>query len=338
MVFRQRALVVMSGLLNMNNAPLIIAGSGRSGTTWVLDAIAESNDLRTIFEPLNPNAVPEAGRFANCYVRDDEHRMELKAVMDKIFSGNLKSLWANYRIRPERLRIKSNKPGTLVFSYKLLLLHYFKYRKANHYKGLIVKFIRANLMLGWLFKMYHPKIIFLMRHPGAVIASKMKLGGPNWSHESILKLYLEDEKLFSDYLFSYKDIIFKDLSPVTAHAIIWCIENMIPLQEAQKKHYCLVLYENLILNRQQEWRRIIDFLGLRGIPNKEVLIRPSQQVSMEMKEKTFDEKQIGRWMNSFSQNQLNGLDETLKIFDVPFYRAFDPIPIQSSTIGGKNAN
>ena len=37
------------------NDLLIIAGSGRSGTTWVLDAVAEANQLRTKFEPLGPD-------------------------------------------------------------------------------------------------------------------------------------------------------------------------------------------------------------------------------------------------------------------------------------------
>ena len=312
----------------MNNVPFIISGSGRSGTTWVLDAIAESNDLRTIFEPLNPNVVPGAGRFANCYIRDDENRPDLKAFMDRAFSGSLKSLWVNYRIRPERLRIKFNKPGALIFNYKLLMHHYFKYRKSNHHKGIIVKFIRANLMLGWIFRIYQPKIILLLRHPGAVAASKMQLGGPNWSYESILKFYMKDEKLCSDYLFNFKDVICKNLSPIAAHTIIWCIENMIPLQEAQKKNYCLVFYENLILNSQQEWRKIIDFFGLNSMPKKEMLIQPSQQVSLEMRKKIFDDKQINRWMKNFSHKQLTELDEMLKIFGVPFYRAFDPLPIE----------
>jgi Sulfotransferase family len=322
----------------MNNAPLIISGSGRSGTTWVLDAIAESNGLRTIFEPLNPGVVPEAGGFANRYIREDEHRPDLESFMDKTFSGNLKSLWANYRIRPDRLSIKCNNPGTLIFNYKLLVSHYFKYRKTSRHKGLIVKFIRANLMLGWIFRMYQPKILLLMRHPGAVAASKMQLGGANWSHESVLRVYMKDEKLFSDYLFNFRDILFKRLSPVAAHTIIWCIENMIPLQRAQKKNYCLVFYEDLILNRHLEWRKIIDFLGLSRIPDREMLIRPSQQVSTEMRNKTFDDQQIGRWMKSFDQSQLIELDEMLKIFDVPFYSAYDPLPTQINPIWGQNAN
>jgi hypothetical protein len=322
----------------MNNAPLIISGSGRSGTTWVLDAIAESNGLRTIFEPLKPGVVPEARGFANRYIRDDEHRPDLKSFMDNIFSGDFKSLWANYRIRPDRLSIKGNNPGVLVFNYKLLVNHYFKYRKTNRQKGLIVKFIRANLMLGWIFRVYQPKIILLLRHPGAVAASKMQLGGSNWSHESILKFYMEDEKLFSDYLYNFKDIIIKRLSPVAAHTIIWCIENMIPFQRMREKNFCLVFYEDLILNRHREWRRIIDFLGLNRVPDREMLIRPSQQVSTEMRNKTFDEQQIGRWMKSFDQSQLIELDEMLKIFDVPFYSAFDPLPTQINQIRGKHAN
>jgi hypothetical protein len=47
----------------------IIAGSGRSGTTWVLDALAEANALRPVFEPLHPLAIPQARPFAYRYYR-----------------------------------------------------------------------------------------------------------------------------------------------------------------------------------------------------------------------------------------------------------------------------
>ena len=52
----------------------LIAGSGRSGTTWVQDALAAANDLRPVFEPLHP-AVSEIGaRYAyRALSRNDEH-------------------------------------------------------------------------------------------------------------------------------------------------------------------------------------------------------------------------------------------------------------------------
>ena len=56
----------------MEKHPLIVAGSGRSGTTWVLDAIAETNNLRTIYEPLNPAGVPEARNYGNLYLSENE--------------------------------------------------------------------------------------------------------------------------------------------------------------------------------------------------------------------------------------------------------------------------
>ena len=82
-------------MTTMNNSPIIIAGSGRSGTTWVLDAIAGSNRLRTVFEPLHPAGVPEAKAFANKHVRDDADEPDLKLFMDKVFSGKLKGIWPN---------------------------------------------------------------------------------------------------------------------------------------------------------------------------------------------------------------------------------------------------
>ena len=163
----------------MNNAPIIIAGSGRSGTTWVLDAIANANNLRTIFEPLHPIGVPVAKPFANRYVRDDANEPELKFFMDKVFSGVFKSLWANYRVRPDRLHLTYHQSGSLrhklgflKHNYKKLAIHYCRYHKVK-FSNLIVKFTRANLMLGWLSKNYSAKILLIVRHPGAVVHSKI---------------------------------------------------------------------------------------------------------------------------------------------------------------------
>ena len=81
----------------------VIAGAGRSGTTWILDAIAEANQAKTIFEPLHPDGVSEAGRFCNRYVPEYSLNPALKGFMDNVFSGKLNSIWANYRMRPDRL-------------------------------------------------------------------------------------------------------------------------------------------------------------------------------------------------------------------------------------------
>ena len=322
--------------LCLKNAPIIIAGSGRSGTTWVLDAIAQANNLRTIFEPLNPAGVPSAKPLANLYVRDNEDCPELKRFMDKVFSGNLKSLWADYRIRPDRLRLNMHKAeplrqklGSLKYNYETLATNYLRYRKDKS-KSLAVKFIRANLMLGWLSANYQAKTLLVVRHPGAVIASKMRLGGPHWQYEPVLKQYCQDQKLVEDYLHKFKSTLARSLSPVEGHAVVWCIENALQPCNAEKSGQTVVFYENLFIDSDTEWRRIIKSLDLMHLPDKEILSQPSQQASTAMKSEIFDSGQFGRWMDDFSQKQLDELDAILKIFNVPFYTAAEPLPIRTT--------
>lgn len=322
--------------LSLKNAPIIIAGSGRSGTTWVLDAIARANNLRTIFEPLNPAGIPSARHLANRYVRDNEDCPELKLFMDRVFSGNLKSLWVNYRIRPERLRLNMHKSeslrqklGSLKHSYEMLATNYLKYHKDKS-RSLAVKFIRANLMLGWLGANYRAKTLLVVRHPGAVVASKISLGGPNWRYEPVLKQYCDDQKLVQDYLYKFQDTLARSLSPVEGHAVVWCIENALQTCNAERSGQTVVFYEDLFIDSKTEWRRIIESLDLMHLPDKEILSQPSQQVSKEMRGEKFDSRQLGRWMNDFSKKQLMELDGILKIFNVSFYDAFDPIPIRKT--------
>ena len=72
----------------MENNPLVIAGSGRSGTTWILDVLAEANNLRPVFEPLNPYGVNEARDFGNRYVRENANEPELKCFMERFLMVN----------------------------------------------------------------------------------------------------------------------------------------------------------------------------------------------------------------------------------------------------------
>lgn len=309
----------------MNSRPIIIAGSGRSGTTWVLDALAEANGLRTIFEPLNPAGVKESLNFGNQLVDENIQWPALKKYMDTVFSGDLKSLWADYRIRSDSLKL-NNDFRTLKVYYKKLCKNYFTYRKIKQRKNLIVKFIRANLMLGWLSKNITPKIVLIMRHPGAVISSKLALGGKGWSHEKVLKSYINDQNIFNRYSMQLKNLDYKNLSPVAGHTIIWCIENMIPLEDSVNNGYCVVFYEDLLANGEKEWECLIQYLGLISAPNVEMLTRPSQQVSNEMRNNKFDQSRIEKWMKKLSKEDLIEVDTVLKQFEVPCYNAYSSFP------------
>ena len=66
---------------------VIIAGSGRSGTTWIQDVLAEANQLRTVFEPLHPQGVSRARGLAYRYIEADEESPDLQHYFDDLLAG-----------------------------------------------------------------------------------------------------------------------------------------------------------------------------------------------------------------------------------------------------------
>ena len=325
----------------MESNPLIIAGSGRSGTTWVLDALAEANNLRTIFEPLNPDGVNEAWDFGNCYVREKAYEPELKCFLEKVFNGELNYLWPNTRFLPDKMRPSISQMTswdynyTLLSRYKKFLIRYFSYARKKKNRP-ITKFIRANLMLDWLAANFNPRIIFFVRHPGAVAASKIAAaktkGGAVWdfnrrNEQRILHKYKNDEQLRKDFLNQYYEIFSEKLSPVAGHTLLWCIENILPIYNQQKRKRYVFFYEDIVMNSEREFDRMVKILGLERKPGNSIVIRPSQQASQEMRNRLCEENQLTRWMKSFNQKQLGELDRILKYFKVTTYNAYEPMPV-----------
>jgi len=123
----------------LESNPLIIAGSGRSGTTWVLDVLAEANNLRPFFEPLNPDGVNEARNFGN-YVREKAYEPELKCFMEKVFTGKLNCLWPKTRIIPAEMPSSISQMTSWDYNYTLLsqytkiLIRYSNYARKKSFR------------------------------------------------------------------------------------------------------------------------------------------------------------------------------------------------------------
>ena len=326
--------------------PIVVAGSGRSGTTWILDSIAEANNLMPIFEPLHPIGVPYVAPYAHRYIRDDEHVPGLKFYMDRLFSGKQRSLWINYRVRPDRLRLKYaratcfnivNRPfqqyRKLLSQYMRLLRHIIKFTRHKP-DGFIIKFIRANLMLGWISKNYDAKILLIVRHPAAVVSSRLELinSSPlnDWGFEELLKQYGSDEKLYKDYLYRYGDIMHSRLNSIEVLTVLWCIENLLPIERAKKLGHCVVFYEDLIQEPDKQWKQIAQSLSLRVMPASEIYTQPSQQTWIHIDKGVFHKRQLSKWMKHLSKNQLCDIDKILNVFNTTIYNVSHPMPIKSN--------
>jgi hypothetical protein len=314
---------------------VLVFGSGRSGTTWVQDVLAEANGFGTLFEPLHPEAVRGARDFANLYLRPGEDAPALKGFMDQVMSGTLKSIWATLRARPDRLSPSAKNLG----SWKAIRYTKAAYVQASRRwwhnrrfagRPRIIKFIRANLMLEWLIREYGLKSALIVRHPCAVLSSVLRRSGPEWGAAAMTQLlnrYLGQPNLVEDRLLEVEDRLKSLRSVSEIHAAIWCIENGKLLADDNPNGVVLAHYEDLITNTSS-WQSLVDGLRLSVTPTDEALLRPSQQARYGMGSRASAEVQISSWQSQLTEKQKQEVRSVLDLFGVRAYSVNDPLPLK----------
>lgn len=309
----------------------IIAGSGRSGTTWVLDALAEANALRTVFEPLHPLAVPDARPYAYRYLRPHSQEVDAWAFFSDVFDGKRHSNWTNYRVRPDRLRLTAStfrSVSSLHAYYRRWRKLYRQYRRCAPAmeRRLLVKFIRANLMLGWIVEHFDARVGLVLRHPAAVVESRLRLEGEEWEPRAQLLHYLRQEELQQDYLFKYNQLLQGPLSLAEAHTVVWCIENQLALTQLTTSRTFVAYYEHLVADGTAAWQPLVQALALERVPEHDVLARPSQSAAKRAEAGTHGTADIARWTSALDPVTQRQIGRILDSMGVVVYSMDDPMP------------
>ena len=99
-------------------------------------------------------------------------------------------------------------------------------------------------------------IVLLLRHPCAVVASRLALG---WKDNLIETM--EQEELVEDFLLPMEAEIRAARDDFERHLFLWCIDNYVPLKQFGPGEIHLVFYENLLANPEEELRSLFGFLG-----------------------------------------------------------------------------
>jgi hypothetical protein len=210
---------------------ILVTGSARSGTTWLANILASQGKFRIMFEPFNPNLVPEYRKFNYFqYMRPEEYDQDLYEFCNQVFTGKIRNAWIDREIQ-----------------YLLP-------------QGRVIKCIRSTLMLRWL-DIQFPEVpkVFIVRHPCAVVLSRMKLG---WATDDDIRHFLSQPNLMSDFLADKLEIIARAKTDEEKHAIIWCITNLVPVQQFVGQKLNLVFYEQMVQNPPETIAKIFQILGL----------------------------------------------------------------------------
>ncbi|NET30795.1 MAG: sulfotransferase [Cyanothece sp. SIO1E1] len=267
---------------------VFLAGTGRSGTTWLSNIINSKKRYRYIFEPFNPHAVSLCNNFnSKQYIRADCQNSLFYEPVKQILSGSFRNKWSD------------------------------RYCQNILSKRRLIKSVRANLFLKWLHDNFpNLPIILIIRNPIAVANSRAKL---DWG--TSLGKYLCQDDLMQDYLAPFQNELqqaqkyYQKNKNIFENSIFtWCIEHYVPLKQFQYGEIKIVFYEEILGNPEPEIRSLMSFIGqnydnsiLKEFENPSQMSRKDSAINL-------GKNSVDIWKNDVGKNQIQKAKEILDIF------------------------
>ncbi|MBC5824797.1 MAG: sulfotransferase [Candidatus Eremiobacteraeota bacterium] len=284
-------------------AARLLAGSGRSGTTWIAEVLASDNFYRFMVEPFNCGRVPQCKPFAlRQYLRPEDDDPRFLAPARAIFSGRIRNDLIDCLTRP------------------------------RVYKRRLIKDVRSNLMLTWM-RRHFPDlpIVFMMRHPCAVAHSRVKLG---WTTK-LPEMFFAQPALMQDFLAPFREHIASARTGFEIHLFDWCVENYVPLMQLNKGDAYMLFYEHLCMDPRGEIERLCSYLGR---PFDDAMLkaidRPSSSPrTMAGRERPTAEELVCGWQAHVTSDEIRRAVDISGLFGLDRVYSQGPMPLVESALG-----
>lgn len=266
---------------------VLIAGVGRSGTTWLADFINFDNGYRDLFEPFHAWMIPEAEALkGHWYQRPGDEPLEVfTAYLERVLRGRMHHPWIdrfNQRIVSRRR---------------------------------MVKVIRANLFLGWLADRYPGlKIVLLIRHPAAVARSRLRLHD-GWDWRPTLAEMLEQPRLAAILKSDQRRSVADAVDTFDEYLLTWSISHWIPLTDVPAGRVLPVYYEHLRSEPETQMRRIFEYLERDWNPACLATHRVPSKTARSISEDEVDDHGCeAPWIRELSDTARERMANILKAF------------------------
>lgn len=209
---------------------VLVAGSQRSGTTWLAALLVEAYHCRLVFEPLRNDHVADAVPCSfNRFVDPGQVDAELERYVHRALSGRVRSQWSD---RWNTVRVARNR---------------------------VVKEIGQNVLLPWIVNRF-PQMpaVLVLRHPFTSAASAAELG---W--DARLTETLDQPSLVEGPLAPFAELVREYRSspdPLLRHVLRWCVETVVPVLLLDPARVLVVFFEELSADPRREMARVGRYL------------------------------------------------------------------------------
>lgn len=194
---------------------VLVAGSARSGTTWLAELLAAGRPVRLVFEPLRRDLVRAARAVPRSYyVPPGTDDPEVEDLLRRILEGRVRSLWSDNHNRCRRA------------------------------EGRVVKEVRANNLLPLVVRRFgQVPVLWILRHPLAAAYSADQLGMATELDELVSQPRLLDACSDEQRRAAERGAA---AGGVEAYVLRWCLEQWLPLRHLRSGQVHVVLYEDLV--------------------------------------------------------------------------------------------
>ena len=282
-----------------NKNPFLISGSPRSGTTWLAEIIVASERSRLIWEPLqdgNPTIATYPFKSKRPFLS------KIKSEYNE-FDPFFKKLLDGRNLNSHTLRLKVN-PNNLY--------------KAFTNSRLLIKFVRGNGVVSYLQNRFNlPKPVVILRHPCAVVASQLRMGV--WdTHPHV------DPDLIKEY--PKFNFLLKEIESLEERlALTWAGDVLSALYNSDNLQ--IVFYEDLVLNGEEELKKIFREWGYSSVPSgslKKLNLQSSTSKTWSSKEDGI--KKIQAWSKFLNEEKQERIFTILKKLDIQLYNSSSFLP------------
>lgn len=213
-----------------------------------------------VYEPLRASMVPEVptsgkqGEHPATYLPPADENAEWAKFFDRLFDGKISNCWTRQDWRAAHSLVPRLLPQRLSSRMATLSSRLRRFGASR----CIIKCIRANLLLGWLTPRFPLRVIYLTRHPCAVVGSRLAL---QWT--DVLDEVVSQPRLEADFLSPFMSIIKHAATPLQRMTVHWCVENLVPLTQLETNPDWITLcYETCVAEPDRTFANLFQQLGL----------------------------------------------------------------------------
>jgi hypothetical protein len=182
-------------------------------------------------------------------------------------------------------------------------------------KSLVIKFINANRLLPWLSASFKIKgMIFILRHPCAVVASLKK-----HMKKPPQRVSLQGQRYVTENIPHLANYVKGLQTEEEIHAVRWCCHHYEPLRYSKRDSWIEVSYEELVRSGPDELRRIYSALGL-SCPEKAIARLRSSSLTAHSwsvdHNRDSTQKRLSNWKNSLNKHQVRRILSVVEAFGI----------------------